>query len=179
MKSIAAMAQSELGAFVQTQLRKRGIELVLSGGAVVTIYSNNRYVSHDLDFVNIYTARRKSIREAMEELGFHEEGRHFVHSDTQFIIEFPPGPLMIGDEPVKQIDELEFPTGTLKIISSTDCVKDRLAAYYHWGDQQCLVQATLVAQTRHIDFEEVKRWSKVEGKVDDFEKISRRLRGEA
>jgi hypothetical protein len=178
MKSIAEMTQSELGAFVQTQLRKRGIDLVLSGGAVVSIYSNNRYVSKDLDFVNVYAARRKSIREAMEELGFHEEGRHFVHSDSQFIIEFPPGPLTIGEESVKQIDELEFPTGTLKIISPTDCVKDRLAAYYHWGDQQCLVQATLVAQLQHIDFEEVKRWSKVEGKVDDFEKISSRLRGE-
>jgi len=177
MKPIVEMTQSELGAFVQTQLRKRGIELVLSGGAVVSIYSKNRYVSKDLDFVNIYAARRNSIQAAMEELGFHEEGRYFIHSDTQFFIEFPPGPLTIGDEPVKQIDELEFPTGTLKIISPTDCVKDRLAAYYHWGDQQCLVQATLVAQLQHIDFKEVERWSKLEGKLDDFEKISSRLRG--
>jgi hypothetical protein len=177
MKPIAAMSQSELGAFVQTQLRKRGIELVLSGGAVVSIYSNNRYVSKDLDFVNIYAVRRKSIRAAMEELGFYEEGRYFIHSDTPFFIEFPPGPLTIGDEPVKQIDELELSTGTLKMISPTDCIKDRLAAYYHWGDLQCLAQAILVAQVRQIDIDEVRRWSEVEGKLDEFEKIVNRLRG--
>lgn len=179
MKPIQEMTQSELGAFVQTQLRKKGIELVLSGGAVVSIYSNNLYVSHDLDFVNIYATCRKSIRAAMEEIGFNEEGRHFVHSDSQFIVEFPPGPLTIGDEPAKQIDELKFSTGTLKIISPTDCVKDRLAAYYHWGDRQCLAQAKLVAQLQKIDFEEVKRWSKAEEKLDDFERIISQLRGES
>jgi hypothetical protein len=169
------MTQSELGAYVQTHLRKKGIELVLSGGAAVSIYSSNRYVSKDLDFVNIYATKRKSILVAMEELGFHEEGRYFIHPDTQFFIEFPPGPLTIGDEPVKQIDEVKFPTGTLKIISPTDCVKDRLAAYYHWGDQQCLAQAVLVARMQQIDIEEVKRWSKGEGKLDDFEKFHSRL----
>jgi hypothetical protein len=112
----------------------------------------------------------------MEELGFYEEGRHFIHSDTQFMVEFPPGPLTIGDEPVKQIEELEFPTGTLKVISPTDCVKDRLAAYYHWGDRQCLSQAILVAHTQQIDFEEVRRWSNAEGKLGEFEKIGSQLR---
>ena len=60
-------------------------------------------------------------------------------------------------------------------MSPTDCVKDRLAAYYHWGDQQCLVQARLVAEVHEVDFEEVRRWSRVEGKLAEFEKIVSRL----
>jgi hypothetical protein len=63
----------------------------------------------------------------------------------------------------------------LKIISPTDCVKDRLAAYYHWGDQQCLYQASLVARTNKIDLDEVQRWSEAEGKQGEFEKIRTKL----
>lgn len=52
MKSIQAMTQSEIGAFVQSYLREKGITVVLSGGALVSIYSSNKYVSRDLDMVN-------------------------------------------------------------------------------------------------------------------------------
>ena len=56
-----------------------------------------------------------------------------------------------------------------RIISPTDCVKDRLAAYFHWGDLPCLEQATMVARENKIDFDEVKRWSEKEGKISQFQ----------
>jgi hypothetical protein len=49
MKSIKEMTQGELAAFIQTHLREKEIDVVLSGGVTVSIYSNNRYVSWDLD----------------------------------------------------------------------------------------------------------------------------------
>jgi hypothetical protein len=175
MKTIKEMTQGELGAYIQSHLRQKGIEVVLSGGAAVGIYSNNLYVSKDLDFVNVYAANRRTIRIAMSELGFEEEGRYFKHSDTEFFIEFPPGPLTVGYESVKQVIEKEFSTGRLRIISPTDCVKDRLAAYYHWADRQSLAQAQLVAKENPVDLNEIKRWSTVEGKLDEFERIKDRL----
>lgn len=175
MKPIGRMTQAELGAFVQSQLRKQGIEVILAGGAAVAIYSHNKYISKDLDLINVYGVNRRKIREPMLEMGFYEEGRYFKHADTQFFIEFPPGPLAIGAEPVKQITEKKLSTGILKVISPTDCVKDRLAAYYHWGDQQSLFQATLVAQRHKIDVDEIRRWSLAEGKLDEFESIKRKL----
>ena len=90
-------------------------------------------------------------------------------------MEFPPGPLTIGYEPVKRVDDIEFSTGLLRIISPTDCVKDRLAGYYHWGDRQSLEQALLVAHDQDVDLEEIRRWSETEGKLDEFEKIKNRL----
>ncbi len=54
MKSISEMDQAELAAYVQSHLRKKGIHVVLSGGATVALYSEGRYVSKDLDMVNIY-----------------------------------------------------------------------------------------------------------------------------
>ncbi len=83
------MTQGELGAYVQTHLREKGIEVVLSGGAAVGIYSNSKYISKDLDMVNVYAINRRTIRAAMEEIGFQEEGRYFKHPGTKFFIEFP------------------------------------------------------------------------------------------
>ena len=176
MKPIGAMTQAELAAYVQSYLRDKGIELVLSGGATVAIYCENRYVSRDLDLINLYSAKRQVIKRAMEEIGFLEVGRHFKHPDTEFLVEFPPGPLSVGVEPVGRIDEIQLETGSLKIISPTDCVKDRLSAYYHWGDQQCLLQVIMVIEMHPIDIAEVRRWSKVEGKLEEFNRILPRLR---
>ncbi len=149
MKPLADVTEAEVGAFVQSHLRRQGIEVVLSGGASVANYTIGKCVSQDLDLVNVYSASRDSIRSAMTEIGFHEEGRHFRHSDSPHIIEFPQGPLTVGAEPVKRVDEIRLSTGILRVISPTDSVKDRLAAYYHWGDQQAL-------ENNEVDIEEVR-----------------------
>ena len=73
MKPLAAMTQPEIGAYVQSHLAKVGIEVVLSGGASVSVYSNGEYVPKDLDIVNVNFARRPAITKAMNEIGFAEE----------------------------------------------------------------------------------------------------------
>lgn len=177
MKPVREMTQAELGAYVQSHLGSKGIDVVLSGGAVVAIYTSGKYVSRDLDLVNRYSAKRSTIKGAMEELGFHEVGRHFEHPDSEFYVEFPPGPLSLGEENVIRIDELEMETGILRVISPTDCVKDRLAWYYHDGDRQCLLQAILVSKDHQIDFGEIRKWSEGEGKLEEFEEIRAQLEG--
>lgn len=175
MKSVAKMSLGELAAFVCTQLRKHGVKAVLSGGACVTIYTRNRYESHDLDFVENAPTERKRIAGALVEIGFVEEDRYFKHPDTDIIIEFPAGPLAVGSEPVRDIEEMEFSTGRLSLLSPTDCVKDRLAAYYHWNDPQCLEQALLVTEAKKVDLREILRWSGAENKSAEFQSIRKRL----
>lgn len=171
MKPITRMTQAEMAAFVQDHLQAVGIIVVLSGGAAVAYRTENRYVSYDIDLVNIYMVARKRIDEAMRTLGFAEEGRYFKHPESQWFIEFPPGPLTVGVEPVGKVDEIQLPTGILKILSATDSVKDRLAAFYHWGDEQCLRQAVLIRQNAEVDLQEVERWSIVEGKLAEFQRF--------
>ena len=48
-----ATALTELAAIVSDALERAGIVATLSGGAAVSIYSDNRYVSEDLDFVTV------------------------------------------------------------------------------------------------------------------------------
>jgi len=168
MKTISRMTQAELAAYVQSHLQKKGITVILSGGAAVAIYTVNKYVSADIDFVDVCYADRKKFKAAMEEIGFSEKNRYFIHPDTKHSVEFPPGPLSVGDEPVRRIKEIKFSTGTLRVISPTDCVKDRLAAYYFWNDQQSLDQALLVAKHSRISINEIKRWSQTSGKMKEF-----------
>lgn len=63
----------------------------------------------------------------------------------------------------------------MRIISATDCVKDRLCAYYFWKDQQGLAQAVLVSKSQSVDLKEIKRWSQGEGKEQEFEEFIKNL----
>jgi hypothetical protein len=168
VKQIKDMSQSELAAYIQSVLQGEGITVVLSGGSAVSFYSGNKYVSKDLDLINTGFARRSRIKSVMEKIGFEEKGRYFINSETRFFVEFPDGPLSVGEEPVKEVNEFELTTGTLRILSPTDCVKDRLCAFYFWNDKQGLAQAILVAKSQKVDLKEIKRWSKAEDKEQEF-----------
>lgn len=76
---------------------------------------------------------------------------------------------------MKNIATLKTKFGNLRILSPTDCVKDRLAAFYHWDDPQSLEQALMVAERRRIDLKEVERWSKVEGNLNKYNVFIKRL----
>jgi hypothetical protein len=171
------MTIAELAAFVCTHLQRHGIDVVLSGGACVAIYSQGAYVSRDLDFIETHYTKRQNLRAALAEIGFSERHRYFMHPETEFFLEFPAGPLAVGGEPVREVNTLVLSTGTLKLISPTDSVKDRLAAYYFWGDRQSLQQAILISQANvDVDVSEIARWSQKEGKYEEFLKIKPLLR---
>lgn len=178
MISLSGLTIGELAAFIAEHLRSKGIETVLVGGACISIYSANEYSSYDLDFIITGSATRQKVRTALAEINFTEENRYFVNPQTPFFVEFPSGPLAVGDEPPSAISTLRFATGNLRLLSPTDCVKDRLAAFYHWKDQQSLEQALLIARDHAINVAAVRRWSANEGFAEVFElKVSLRLSG--
>lgn len=57
----------EIGAVVCQSLKDVGIDSFLSGGAVVSIYSNNQFESYDLDFVTF--GDRRKIEAVMRSIG--------------------------------------------------------------------------------------------------------------
>ncbi len=162
----------ELGAIVCEGLKKAGIDCFLSGGAVVSIYTNNKYESFDLDFVSL--GDRSKIKGLMLELGFtQDKSRLFLHPNTIYLVEFPGSAIQIGESLVTEFNNIKLKTGTLRLLTPTDCVKDRLAAFYHWSDRQGLDQAVWVALAQPVKLSEVKEWSKKENKAleyDEFEK---------
>lgn len=51
----------DLTSFIYETLKNQGIDVVLLGGACVSIYSQNRYQSYDLDFVTYNRFNHKSL----------------------------------------------------------------------------------------------------------------------
>ena len=72
MKKINEMKTIELAAFVSDYLRKNGVENVLTGGSCAEIYSSEKYVSGDLDFVDLNYVSLKKISEILEGIGFKQ-----------------------------------------------------------------------------------------------------------
>lgn len=169
MRITQDLALPDLAALVCTTCLEAKIDVVLSGGACVSIYTKNEYVSYDLDFVLRSAVPRKALRSAMGKLGYRDEGRHFRHPDSPYIVEFLMPPLSVGEEPVKEVREVVSGRMILRLLSPTDCVKDRLSAYYHWDDRPSLDQAVLVSLATDIDLREVRRWSLIEGMKAKYE----------
>lgn len=158
----------ELALIVCLRLKLDGIDAVLTGGAVVSIYTENRYESFDLDFIS--HASISSISDSLLKLGFKRtKGRYYIHPDTDFYIEFPSPPVAVGNKPLKEFHEIQTNDGYLKLLTPTQCVMDRLAAYYYWNDQQSFDQAIAVARSHRIDFKEVEEWSMAEGMGNNYE----------
>lgn len=154
----------ELAAIVSEALEAAGIIATLSGGAAVSIYTDNRYESFDLDFVTAVTL--DELKPVLEPLGFVHAGSPrlsvFEHPDTKWYLEFPPAPLSFGGTYVDASDSimLATPAGRARIISATHSVMDRLIAAASWQDPPSLDQAVLVARHRsaEIDWDEIDSW---------------------
>lgn len=165
----------EIGALVCQKLKDAEIETFLSGGAVVSIYTHNKYESFDLDFVSY--GDRKKIKQVMLSLGFSQDtSRLFIHPKSKYFVEFPGKSMAIGDEIIKEFSERINNGNTLVLLTPTDCVKDRLAAYIHWNDQQGLIQAAMVAKAQPVSLEKIEKFCSNEGNQSAYLKFIAELK---
>jgi hypothetical protein len=163
-----------LGAIICQALRDAGIDAFLSGGAVVSIYSENEFESFDLDFVSF--GDRARIDAVMKGLGFsRKKSRLYQHPQSNYMVEFPGVALQIGDEPIKEFAERVIGGKTLKLLTPTDCVKDRLAAYIHWNDRQGLEQAAVVALKYPCNIRAIEKFCEKEGSTPAFSALMDRI----
>jgi hypothetical protein len=160
---------------VGAQLTRCGIRAVLTGGACVAIYTGT-YVSKDADFVVQSRVRQAELDEALAHLGFGRQAERYVHSASPFYVEFPPGPLSIGDDLGIVPVELRVGDTHALALSPTDSCRDRLAAFYHWNDRQALGLAVQIAARQQVDMAVVSAWSESEGMTSKYEEFEREVK---
>jgi hypothetical protein len=166
-----------LAAIISSHLQKNGIEVVLVGGACVSLYTDNQYMSYDIDLITDTPIRK--ITPVLEELGFKNTGgRLFENPKCGFLIDFPAPPVSIGDKPVSKFNNLKTRFGTICLLTPTDCIKDRLAAYFFWNDNQSFDQAVMVAKRNKIDFLEIKKWAEKQSELEKYEVFKKKCREE-
>ena len=134
--------EKEFWSFIAWHLENEGIGSVLVGGAVVAIYTEGLYQSKDIDMVPD-DLDREGLERVLRGIGFEAtKGRHYRHPMCQHLyVEFPPGPVSLGEDYRITPAEIEVEGRALKLLSPTDCVRDRLASYIHWGVRDCFDQA--------------------------------------
>lgn len=165
----------DLAGYLSAELLKEGIDLILVGGACVTIYSKNLYQSYDLDFIT-YDDLGK-VKKALSKYGFEQRAKYFRHKDCPWVVEFVAPPVAVGEEPIHDFSLVKTELGTIKMLRPIDSIKDRLASFYHWNDYQGLEQAmNIYHEIKKIDLKELERWSKVGGHPDKFQEFLKKLR---
>jgi hypothetical protein len=151
---------------VGSALDRCSIRGVLTGGSAATVYAPTVYTSLDADFVLTNFPERKRIKKALREVGYVPSVAPgmYEHPRSKVTIDFPKGPLAVGGDYIDETVILERGDLRLRIITPTDCVRDRLAAFYHWDDYTSLNAAVGVAQVHRdrIDFVLLREWTERE-----------------
>jgi hypothetical protein len=174
--NLANCSIEELWKYVATELAKNDVDVILVGGAVVSIYTEGAYVSGDLDFVvNEFT--RNKLNEVLSNLGFTQKTRHYTHPDCKHLyLEFASFPASIGDDTNIKPASVDVNGIKIKIFTPTDCVRDRLASYIHFKANDCLDQAAMVAQKHNINYKKVKDWCVKEGTPSAFDDLMEKIK---
>ncbi len=161
---------------VCTALDRAGIVAVLTGGSAATFYAPHAYQSDDVDFVITLRGNGEG-HTVLEALGFKETSGYYLHSASRYPVEFPKGPLMIGDDYIESWATEQRGTEVLHVLSATDCCRDRLAAFLFWNDFAGLSQALAVAeaQRENIVFDEIRAWCARENQMKKYELFATRL----
>lgn len=168
--------EEELWKFVAVHLKKHDIDSILVGGAVVSIYSEGAYESGDLDFI-LTDMFIKNLPAVMKEIGFVKKGgRHFEHPECKHLfVEFPSSFIEIGDDNKIKPDELSIEGTKIKILSPTDCVRDRLAGYMYFQSRENFDQAILVAKKHPVNMEKIRKWCIGEKHLEVFNEFEMSL----
>lgn len=108
--------------------------------AAISIYTDNRYESVDLDFVS--SVSMQELATILEPLGFERgakgRARYLEHPSCACYVEFPPAPVAVGSRIIgpEEWHAMDTPSGRIQILSPTPMIMDRLAAYFWRNDQQ-------------------------------------------
>ncbi|QDK46054.1 hypothetical protein DOM22_13255 [Bdellovibrio sp. ZAP7] len=167
MKISKEMSRKQFAAAVVQQLEKHSISCVLVGGACVSIYTDEKHASKDLDFIS--PSSQENIEKALAEIGFERKGRYFNHPDSELYVEFPTGPVAIGNRiPVKPEGELKVQKTTIQMLSPTQSVMDRLSAWFHWNDRRSLIHALWICEKQPVSIDKIRRWAANENSEEKF-----------
>lgn len=150
----------EFWEYVATHLESNGIGVTLVGGAVATIYSKGKYESGDLDLVfGSLFQDRSEFEKVLNKIGIRKiDQRNFKHPDSPYSLEAKLPPIDIGhmapEGEKPEIQERDKNNVVIKLLSPTDCIKDRLYKADEWNDDEAFDAAIAVA--KEVGFSESK-----------------------
>ena len=114
----------------------------------------------------------------LKEIGFEEKRRIFLSDKAKYSVVILSPPLSVGRQQILTVNRIEVDKMILELLTPTDSVKDRLAAFYFWNDRQAFEQALLIQAHKKIDFDEIRKWLEMEGELGKFNYFMRKTKRE-
>ncbi len=165
----------QIAALISDHLAQAGYDPVLIGRGCAAAYIGAKLRADALDFV-LTEHEVPELADAMKAIGFSRTGIYtFESKKCPVDVIFSPPPLAVGDDLVKEIATMKIKGCKVRLLNPTDCVRQRLAMYYRWGDKEAFEDAVEMAQSYEIDMELVKKWSDWEWCGDGYGEFVREL----
>lgn len=162
----------ELWKHVAVHLETEDIGVTLVGGGVATIYSKGKYLSGDLDFVldSMFT-KHNQVEQKLKKIGFIKYGVIYRHPDCKFTLEYKSPPIEIGEDSRVEPEVIVHDGVNIKILTATDCIKDRLNKYHLYKDYEAFEAAVSVALEQGFAVERVEHFCRANNIQLVFEKF--------
>ena len=174
--SMRGLGLKETAAAVFGRLSANGHDPMLCGQSCAAIYGGSGIKAGGIE-IAIREFSLGPVGKLMSELGFaHKEARTFSCDVSPFEVTLLAAPLMIGDDSVSGSRTIKTKMGPLKLVTPTDCVRQRLSKFYRWGDRAALSDAVQVAKRQAVDMELIARWSEWEWATDRFQEFLQALK---
>jgi len=137
------------------------------GGLAVAYWSGGRFITMDIDFL---LSRLPNIEERVRELGFVQDGRHWVYPGSEISFEIPNQQLESGDQSERITTRSG---GHVRVITLEDMVLWRVREFLHWEAVRGFHQALYLLGNPHLDHTRLERRAVEEGLSDALAEISR------
>jgi predicted nucleotidyltransferase len=161
-------------AFLAKLFKEKNVTLTVVGGAAVQFYTQAEYTTGDLDAI-LQGDTKEIIEEIMGSLGFERTSmyRHFENPLFEFVVEFPPSPIGIGNRVISDVANIQTEEGTVRVTRLEDTIMDRIIAAVEWKDQPSLDQAKLMwmKNKNQIDKKYLTEFAKSEGYLKTLQDI--------
>jgi len=174
-KDFSRLSIKQIVARIREHLLQAGYDPVLTGRACAAVYLGKGVEAKAIDFV-LKEYEVPELADTMHAIGFDRSGLYAYESKRcPLDVIFAPPPLAVGDDLVKQIDELRVRGGRIRLLNPTDCTRQRLAMYYRWGDKDGFEEAVRMALEHEVDMDLIKKWSAWEWCTDRYEEFEAEL----
>jgi hypothetical protein len=171
----------EFWMYVAANLKKSGFDTILVGGGVATIYSDGAYMSGDIDLVMASMMQSSGdVGKALNEMGFNKKRqRSYSKEGCRFTIDVSSFPVTIGEDYIaeKSLKEAIYNGESVKMLSSTDCILDRLNKAYHYADETAFDAAVEVAKRQPYKIERIKEFCHANKMTGLFDRFIKKLSG--
>jgi hypothetical protein len=177
-KELEGLVISQVAAIVSGYMDEQGYEPVLTGKSCAAIYAGTSIHPKTLDFI-VRDFTIDEVAETMAGVGFLDSGhRTFSNKHCPYEVLLSTHPVVVGDDVVSDVKIMRTAKGSLKLLTPTDCVRQRLSMFYRWNDRGALEDALKVAQKHEIDLDIVRRWSDWEWASERYDEFVELLKAD-